>query len=91
MKASITKLATTLPELSKAVEAGLEKLEKYYHPAWNNQYNVIATILHPHFGLHWFYKVLTERGDKAKILFEHVFGQYQARFNTTETAEVPVA
>ncbi len=53
--------------------------------------NLLLLVLHSHFGLRWFYKVLTEHGDKAKILFEHVFGQYQARFNTAETTEVLIA
>ncbi|SJL11861.1 uncharacterized protein ARMOST_15272 [Armillaria ostoyae] len=62
---------TQLPQIRTAASAALAKLDKYYFKAVFNQYNIIATMLHPHLGLRWFRRLGDpDRAEHAKVLFE---------------------
>ncbi|KAF8335608.1 hypothetical protein F5887DRAFT_891923 [Amanita rubescens] len=55
-------------EIQSACQEALGKLDKYYIIAVNCQYNILATLLHPHLGVMYFQKLGAERVRKAKIL-----------------------
>ncbi|KAK0455611.1 uncharacterized protein EV420DRAFT_1272158 [Desarmillaria tabescens] len=80
---------TQLPQIRTAALVGLMKLDKYYFKAKFNQYNVIATMLHPHLGLRWFRRLNDpDRATRAKILFEAVYKEYKDAANKEDRASV---
>ncbi|CAK5283032.1 unnamed protein product [Mycena citricolor] len=81
------------PEVLRvAAGAGLTKLNKYYPKAQANQFNVIATLLHPSLGLGFFAAVDADRATRkqtswdlvkhATTLFEHAFRSYQRAYDS---------
>ncbi|KXN86983.1 hypothetical protein AN958_09412 [Leucoagaricus sp. SymC.cos] len=69
---------TTTLTIHEAAAAGLTKLQGYFEKTKSCQFNVIATLLHPHLGITWFRKALPDEVEKCKILFEYVFTVYEA-------------
>ncbi|CAK5262315.1 unnamed protein product [Mycena citricolor] len=98
---------SSYPEvLRTAADAGLTKLNEYYPKAQENQFNVIATLLHPSLAAGFFASVDAQHKakgrpasnmlEKATILFTHAFESYKREYDnekahSAQTAVLPPA